>query len=54
MAVPSHKKSSYDEGSLDQYLRDISAYPLIERGGVLWTYMGPPEKQPPPPRPSIA
>src|SRR5678816_1235308 len=31
MAVPSHKKSSYDEGSLDQYLRDISAYPLINR-----------------------
>jgi RNA polymerase primary sigma factor len=31
MAVPSHKKSSYDEGSLDQYLRDISAYPLIDR-----------------------
>ncbi len=33
MAVsPSKKKSSsYDEGSLDQYLRDISAYPLISR-----------------------
>src|SRR5919201_1639376 len=27
-----HKKSSsYDEGSLDQYLRDISIYPLIDR-----------------------
>ncbi len=25
------KKSSYEEGSLDQYLRDISAYPLINR-----------------------
>jgi RNA polymerase primary sigma factor len=25
------KKSSFDEGSLDQYLRDISAYPLITR-----------------------
>ena len=25
------KKSSYDEGSLDQYLRDISVYPLITR-----------------------
>ena len=23
------KKGAYDEGSLDQYLRDISAYPLI-------------------------
>ncbi len=33
MAVsPSKKKaSSYEEGSLDQYLRDISAYPLISR-----------------------
>src|ERR671929_1362922 len=31
MAVPSHKKSSYEEGSLDQYLRDISAFPLISR-----------------------
>jgi RNA polymerase primary sigma factor len=25
------KRSAYDEGSLDQYLRDISAYPLITR-----------------------
>ena len=25
----------------------LKSYPLIERGGVLWTYMGPPEKQPP-------
>jgi RNA polymerase primary sigma factor len=32
MAVTSHKKkSSYEDGSLDQYLRDISAYPLIDR-----------------------
>jgi len=33
MAVSQSKKkaSSYDEGSLDQYLRDISAYPLISR-----------------------
>ncbi|HEX5439187.1 MAG TPA: RNA polymerase sigma factor RpoD/SigA [Gemmatimonadaceae bacterium] len=32
MAVTSHsKKPSYDEGSLDQYLRDISVYPLIDR-----------------------
>jgi phenylpropionate dioxygenase-like ring-hydroxylating dioxygenase large terminal subunit len=22
-------------------------YPLIERGGILWTYMGPPDRQPP-------
>jgi phenylpropionate dioxygenase-like ring-hydroxylating dioxygenase large terminal subunit len=27
----------------------LKSYPLIERGGVLWTYMGPPELEPPPP-----
>ena len=33
MAVSAHppRKSSYEEGSLDQYLRDISVYPLIDR-----------------------
>jgi RNA polymerase primary sigma factor len=31
MAVTPHKKTSFDEGSLDQYLRDISIYPLIDR-----------------------
>jgi RNA polymerase primary sigma factor len=32
MAVtPQKKKVSSEEGSLDQYLRDISAYPLISR-----------------------
>ena len=32
IAVPSvSKKHAYEEGSLDQYLRDISAYPLISR-----------------------
>ena len=25
----------------------LKSYPLVERGGVLWTYMGPPEKLPP-------
>ena len=25
----------------------LKSYPLVKRGGVLWTYMGPPEKQPP-------
>jgi nitrite reductase/ring-hydroxylating ferredoxin subunit len=25
----------------------LKGYPLIERGGVLWTYMGPPELKPP-------
>ena len=24
----------------------LTSYPLVERGGVLWTYMGPPEHQP--------
>jgi phenylpropionate dioxygenase-like ring-hydroxylating dioxygenase large terminal subunit len=27
----------------------LKSYPLIERGGVLWTYMGPPELRPPEP-----
>jgi phthalate 4,5-dioxygenase oxygenase subunit len=25
----------------------LKSYPMIERGGILWTYMGPPELQPP-------
>src|SRR5512134_2470739 len=25
----------------------LKSYPLVERGGVLWTYMGPPDNQPP-------
>jgi phthalate 4,5-dioxygenase len=27
----------------------LLAYPVVECGGVIWTYMGPPEKQPAPP-----
>ena len=27
----------------------LKAYPCIERGGVVWAYMGPPEKKPEPP-----
>jgi phthalate 4,5-dioxygenase oxygenase subunit len=27
----------------------LKAYPCLERGGVVWTYMGPPELQPEPP-----
>jgi len=27
----------------------LKSYPMIERGGVIWIYMGPPELQPPPP-----
>jgi len=25
----------------------LKSYPLVEKGGILWTYMGPPETQPP-------
>ncbi|MBX3175183.1 MAG: sigma-70 family RNA polymerase sigma factor [Gemmatimonadaceae bacterium] len=31
MAGAQHKRHSFEEGSLDQYLRDISVYPLISR-----------------------
>ena len=27
----------------------IKAYPCIERGGIVWTYMGPTDRQPAPP-----
>ncbi|MBL8551618.1 MAG: Rieske 2Fe-2S domain-containing protein [Hyphomonadaceae bacterium] len=27
----------------------LKAYPTVERGGVVWAYLGPPEKQPAPP-----
>jgi len=27
----------------------LKSYPLIEKGGILWTYMGPPERRPPEP-----
>ena len=40
---------SEPEGS--EYARTVklNSYPLIELGGILWTYMGPPERQPPKP-----
>ena len=28
----------------------ITHYPTLELGGIVWTYMGPPDKTPPPPR----
>ncbi|HVZ48443.1 MAG TPA: RNA polymerase sigma factor RpoD/SigA [Gemmatimonadaceae bacterium] len=31
MAGAPHRRHSFEEGSLDQYLRDISSYPLISR-----------------------
>jgi phthalate 4,5-dioxygenase oxygenase subunit len=38
---------SEPEGSRYVKRVKLKSYPLIERGGILWTYMGPPEKQPP-------
>jgi len=31
MQLNTAKRASFDEGSLDQYLREISQYPLITR-----------------------
>ncbi len=42
--VPSESKES---GFADRI--KLTSYPLMEKGGVLWTYMGPPETQPPEP-----
>lgn len=38
---------SEDEGSAFCKRIKLKAYPLVERGGVIWIYMGPPEQQPP-------
>ncbi len=38
--------SEPDESGFRDRIR-LKSYPLVERGGVLWTYMGPPEHQPP-------
>lgn len=40
--------SEPEESGLRQRIR-LKAYPAIECGGVIWTYMGPPELQPAPP-----
>jgi phenylpropionate dioxygenase-like ring-hydroxylating dioxygenase large terminal subunit len=40
---------SEPEGSGLRRRIKLESYPSIERGGVIWTYMGPPELQPPPP-----
>src|ERR1700761_2476423 len=34
------------EGPALKHKVRTTAYPLVERGGLLWTYMGPPELQP--------
>ena len=39
--VPSEPASGYCERI------KLKSYPLVERGGVIWVYMGPAEKQPP-------
>ena len=36
------------ENSFAEKVR-IKHYPTLQLGGIVWTYMGPPEKQPPPP-----
>src|SRR5688572_31824574 len=40
---------SSDVCSSDLYVKKIKlkSYPLVERGGILWTYMGPAEHTPP-------
>jgi len=38
--------SEPEESGFRQKIK-LRSYPLAERGGVLWTYMGPPESQPP-------
>lgn len=38
---------SEEEGSTFCKRIKLKAYPLVERGGVIWIYMGPPEHQPP-------
>jgi phenylpropionate dioxygenase-like ring-hydroxylating dioxygenase large terminal subunit len=40
---------SEDDGSELCKSVKLTAYPCVELGGVIWTYMGPPEKQPPVP-----
>ncbi len=42
MDIPSEPESSGVVARIK-----MKSYPLVLRGGVLWTYMGPPEKQPP-------
>ena len=38
--------SEPEESGFRQKIK-LTAYPLVERGGILWTYMGPPDQQPP-------
>lgn len=43
--VPSEPAQSNFHGQIQ-----ITSYPTVERGGVIWVYMGPPELQPEPPQ----
>jgi nitrite reductase/ring-hydroxylating ferredoxin subunit len=40
--------SEPDSAGVRQRIK-LKSYPCVERGGVIWTYMGPPELQPEPP-----
>src|SRR5579864_2450337 len=42
--VPSEPAASGFAGKIK-----VTSYPLVARGGILWTYMGPPELMPEPP-----
>jgi len=42
--IPSEPKNS----EFSKTIR-LTSYPCVENGGIIWTYMGPPEHQPPPP-----
>src|SRR5690349_6485550 len=38
--------SEGEESGMRQGIK-LKSYPCVERGGVIWTYMGPPEERPP-------
>lgn len=44
-----HQLNETDETSFAHKIR-IKSYPTCEMGGVIWAYMGPPDKKPAPPR----
>src|SRR5579885_1794102 len=37
------------ENQFKQHIH-LTAYPTVELGGIVWAYMGPPERMPPPPK----
>ena len=44
MEIPSEPETSKFRTEIS-----LTSYPCVERGGIVWTYMGPPEDQPAPP-----